>query len=271
MKFQNYKFFILLKFVNFTLSSPIDKVHCRKTYDLVTSREKILNTLDRNTSVNFIVDFAVLNENLLLELYEKMMAREDQIFKEPINIIEVYKNFYYFVVKLDSSRFQHLSKILNSKKYFMFIDQNLLIPNKNCINDGKNIKVYQMFSYSNSTGCSMIMQSCKVTKENTTSEKYEISKEILITTKGQKMLTFLDIMRCTVNGIKMRNLTFQEFYVKGFCICDYLEYYLNDCPEEIVKKEKIDLTILSIVSFFGVVTLILIIIDIYECIIEQNE
>ncbi|KAG5671273.1 hypothetical protein PVAND_001479 [Polypedilum vanderplanki] len=152
------------------------------------------------------------------------MARKNQQFISPLQILEIH-GFYQFQIESNFAYFSTGS--FDMRKDLIEFDQNYLIDDKICVNNTKSINVYEMSEYSEmQTGCSFLMHTCRIVKDKNT-PKFKISKEILIKTKGKYNLDSVKIKECLENNFEMNNLTFSIFNVRGFCICDCLEYYLN--------------------------------------------
>ncbi|KAG5667870.1 hypothetical protein PVAND_015837 [Polypedilum vanderplanki] len=264
------KFFIIISI--FFTSVYSYQVECNE--NLRENRKQMRDILKLIGSIYFITDLTEINQDIWKNSFENKLLehkfKNDFIY--PPQFIQSYNSF---------TRFTILVPIGN--KTFVFASENIKRSsirriNKNflsgdfCMEKSYQTEYYQLWQESNVTGCSLAMFVCHVAPTNL-ENKFSSTKEILILTKGEKVLGENEIKACFESKIYMNGLKFMEFKSKGLCICDDMDYYINDCENEngnFFENNDDDFTyIYGIVGTVGIFILILFIAAFYDCLIEN--
>ncbi|KAG5669250.1 hypothetical protein PVAND_017142 [Polypedilum vanderplanki] len=249
------------------------KVICNNTTKFLQNRSFIRNTIKNNTSIFFIVSYEILDESLINDRYEHLFARKRKFYQVPMMIFEspIYSNIFDILIPNGKETIYFYQNVLH-KSPVETISKIFLYGQDSCDKNEK-IEMYQLLKTSNLSGCSHLFFTCRVSK----TENFgilNVKKQILVLTKGEIKLSDSDINECLKKGKKIENPDFLEFDSHGFCICDDLEFYLNDCSDEIKKEEIIDENYYKIIGY-GIIFMtfisLFVSIQIFDFMIEEME
>ncbi|KAG5671272.1 hypothetical protein PVAND_001478 [Polypedilum vanderplanki] len=264
--FSIKSFVIIFSILHFVASiSP--SVFCNDTIYSRRFREALKNKIYQNNSVYLVTNLAILDSESATKDYEKKLIELQEIEIGPMKIVQDHSNLTSIVIHLEESSkfYEYFNENLKKSKIENF-KVNLRIK-EHCLDSFSNVKKFQLLSTSNNTGCSLLMLACHV-KKTDIEGKYKIKKEILIVTKNEEELTKNEILKCFKRNFKFKNLIYKEFDVDGLCICDHLEFFLNDC------KQNFDgnfWTFIGVIVIIFLILFFLIIIEIHSRLIQTDE
>jgi hypothetical protein len=244
---------------------------------------KILNNNNINGTIDFIVAFKEMNKDLPTQKYVTKLADANLTYLYPSVIIQSNRELEIFDFNTFANDARHINSLQRYEKTPLVRVATRHFVSRNCMNKPDKLFMYQMSFLSDITGCSHMLFTCHV-KRGETVGTYDIEKHVVFMTQGERSFSEEEINTCILSSVlgTTHFPAFPEFDMKGFCICDKLNYYLNDClweekQEEVEQKgmeekegeEEKDYKLLGYSVLFGFFILLIFAIETFNRLIES--
>lgn len=182
-------------------------------------RGQLRASIEEYKSIDILTDYASEDETLRDDFFLKFLIFQKNVSHLPL-VIGERKNGM-IDLKFYSNRSFSVHMDLNCSKVIIAKDPKKF-EEKNCM-DKNNIRMDGLLIKMKDPLCVKIF-ACHLEKNRGT---IRISQRIIF------LMSFgMDYELCHENeNLKWQKLKIFEFEIQGFCICDHLEYYMNDCHE----------------------------------------
>jgi hypothetical protein len=248
------KIFLLLIFLYFCQKISC-RVNCSPEKKYVKNRKLIKTTLREKTPVYFMLDYAVFNETSI--------NKKGNFLIKVFNTTE--KFWFPFLMTKDQKLGHYSFKAFSNRNGYITNGLNMTEVNENSKNAYKSflerekcseekIKVKKFVVNSSESFCFAFI-SCHIeaTKNN---EDYSITKSLIFLVNRNLNQSYN--LNLYAKNFIYKNVKFPEFDEKGFCVCDDLLYYMNDCQEDKL------FTLFNFFLILGVIVLFYVINEIYH-------
>jgi hypothetical protein len=176
------------------------------------------NMIQNNGSVNFASDYVFLREE---KSYERKIL---QHLRHPINnYIRLHFVEIYGMVNTINFMLYYTDEIVSYRSYDVKVDMEFL-KEENCV---ENIEIVAWKIPSKEPFCLMIL-ACHVTR-GSIENSFNVQKRLLFIADEKFNYSTLNSSLIGFD-YKPSTSTFVDLYLgEGFCMCDYLKEYFNEC------------------------------------------
>lgn len=99
-----------------------------------------------------------------------------------------------------------------------------------CLSDTEEVKAYIFSSTRIESSAQIIFNACRMQIDS--HGTMQVEKSFVVLVSSQESLDPPELSSNTMKNLTMTIYEFDEFKDQGFCICDHLEFYINECPTE---------------------------------------
>lgn len=254
---MNFLHFFLINLIFIPIINCSVRCHTGTKY--VKTRKFIKNELMNQNSVVIVTDYSTF-QNSTRESDDKSFIKflyASTNFEVPIVFVNKTKNNDMFIIKFHSNMVSYSNfglEIISED-----VKKNNGLNRENCADEKLNMKHWRIKS---ELSFCLAMYSCHIF---TFSNRNDIKKELIFLTDEHFNISLSQAFISSKN-FERKKLTFLEFDQQGFCICDDVLNYINDCK---IKEKKINL-FNFIVPVLVLIIVILIIFEIHEYIAKKK-
>jgi hypothetical protein len=208
----------------------------------VRTRQFIRTELSYQSSVYFVTDYATAKENITTNEPFVKFFQASKSFFVPILFINTSDSF---TIKFHSNLVSHNTAKVNIT--MIDLKRGSFLNNEKCAKSDLTVK--EWIINSEVLFC-FAMFACHVQPSG------EIEKELIFLMNDQFNRSIIKNFE-TSNYFKRKSLSFDEFEYKGFCICDYVTTYINECAIEVNDKLSNMYSIISGIILFLTIFVVL--------------
>jgi hypothetical protein len=243
-------------------------VHCDFSDRYKKIREDVRAWIDSHGSIYAIVDYTVLvnASKGYLENNVKFLTQFDITLKSPVIAFFNSKHLSYEMF-IYSSEGNIGIAYLNFTPYTIETKTEFL-KDDDCASKFQPMAIYWMDSW-NDPHCFLLF-ACEVHKSKDPKRSYMVKKKLIILTDNQHNQSMVNFY-ISKNNYTRKYAKFDEFTSRGFCVCDDIKFYLEECGQQ-KNKDAEDPKVKELKYQFGIILLTFIVLfvvyEIYCCLMS---
>lgn len=247
---RKMKIFFLTGFV--LLFAQINcSVRCSENSKSVQERQLMRKALNNGNSFFAITDYAVLDESVNISGVP-----------EVVRLIHLSKGYHVPIlfIKYRNEQNTFMVKMFSNMVTFTSTEQRIKVDSspsnlKEFLNSEKCIEIVSNIAWhvQSKNSFLIVMIACHMSPSKNPGQYLTEKKLIFLTDENfnRSIIENFDAKK----SLKRKFLEFSEFDSKGFCICDGLANYVNDCPREENIKGDFKIVILFVIFIAAVLIL----------------
>lgn len=240
--------------------------YCNSSLEISLIRQKIRNTAKNYKTLTLVTDFAIYKN------FSNNLIKSDSVLLKFLEV-SIHKRFPLLAIgEFNENEFDFLhftaAGSWHNMRNEIKIEIVSTIPSFNvdiCFSEGVESKIMY---YDFGTPICIKLFACELSNPGIYKRWIPSNKKIIY-------MMNIDMIKKNTASILYKNqhyeqkfLTFDEFDEQGLCICDYVDYYINDC-KDIKGRKKESFGIYLYLILVGVIFTFLLICEIYSCMIRK--